>query len=124
MSTSVGTVKCTVKIRDNTSQKIKFLKVNAKNALRAMAEATLQRSRMLAPVLTGALRTSGRVEEKDEKGKLRVAVIYGSDSGDSDIKAVKYARRRHFENNLHPETKYYLKNAGDTVAKEGIKKYL
>ena len=107
--TSVGEVKVSVKVEEHISDSLKFLKVNVRNSLRAMAEATLQRSRMLAPELTGSLKADGRVEEAGEN-TLEVSVAY--------------ARRRHFENNLHPDTKYYLQNAGDTVAKEGINKYL
>lgn len=114
--TSVGEAKVSVSVEEHVHDSLKFLRVNVRNSLRAMAEATLQRSRMLAPELTGSLKADGRVEEAGEN-ELEVSVAYGSP-------AVPYARRRHFENNLHPDTKYYLQNAGDTVAKEGISKYL
>ena len=47
--TSVGEAKISVKVEEHISDSLKFLKVNVRNSLRAMAEATLQRSRMLAP---------------------------------------------------------------------------
>lgn len=113
-TTTLATIKVGVKY--SGSEKLrKLMQINTKNALRAMAEATLQRSRMLAPEATGSLKADGRVEENDEENA--VAVVYGSPE-------VRYARRRHYENNLHPDTKYYLQNAGDVVAKEGIKKFL
>lgn len=111
--TSVG--KVTVQVDKHIGDVKQFIRINTRNRLRAMAEATLQRSRMLAPELTGSLKADGRVEESDGD-ELEASVAYGSPS-------VPYARRRHFENNLHPDTKYYLQNAGDSVAKEGINKY-
>lgn len=111
--TTVGNVKVAISMSKTPAEMRKFFKINVKNALRAMAEATLQRSRILAPELTGSLKADGRVVEEEGSAK----VVYGSPD-------VPYARRRHFENNLHPETKYYLQNAGDTVAKEGVNKYL
>jgi hypothetical protein len=36
---------------------------------------------------------------------------------------VPYARRRHLENKKNPQTKYYLQNAGDRVAKQGIQRF-
>lgn len=80
----------------------------------AMASAMINRGRMLAPHLTGALKASGRVVA-DSKGTA--AVFGGQEIG------VPYARRRHFENRKNPQTLLYLQKAGDSVAKEGIKKY-
>jgi len=79
-----------------------------------MTGVILTRATMLAPVLTGALVNDGRVEKNPEGGR---SVVFGSNS-------VPYARRRHFENNLHPQTLYYLQRAGESVAKENIKKYV
>ena len=64
--TSVGEAKISVKVDEHISDSLKFLRVNVRNSLRAMAEATLQRSRMLAPEVTGSLNADGRVEEADE----------------------------------------------------------
>lgn len=93
-----------------------FLRVeqeNLKNAQRAMGDAILGRSTMIAPKLTGALRSDGRVETKDTS----VEVVFGD-------KRVPYARRRHFENRKNPQTLHYLERAGDAVVKEGIGKFL
>ena len=83
-------------------------------AERGLAQVILNRATMLAPVLTGALVEDGRVE-KNPNGHH--SVVFGSND-------VPYARRRHFENKKNPQTLHYLKRAGDSVAKENIKKYV
>lgn len=79
-----------------------------------MAGVILNRATMLAPKDTGALRDSGRVERKASGG---VSIIFGGGK-------VPYARRRHYENKKNPQTLGYLKKAGDSVIKEGPKKYV
>ncbi len=79
-----------------------------------IAGVMLTRAIMLAPMDSGKLRANGRVEKNPDGGR---SVIFGDQS-------VPYARRRHFENKLHPQTLHYLKRAGDSVKKEGIKKYV
>lgn len=64
-------------------------------------------AKMFAPQETGALRGSGRIERK---GVGHYAVIYGSGP-------VRYARRRHYENQKNPGTLRYLERAGDSQAK-------
>lgn len=87
---------------------------NLKNAGRAMADRILSDATMKAPKLSGALRSDGRVEDKGFEFK----VVFGDDR-------VPYARRRHFENKLHPETKNYLQNAAnDIITKGGLKQFL
>lgn len=85
-----------------------------KRAERAMGQVMLHRSNMLAPVMTGSLADSGRVEDNPQGG---ISVIYGSNG-------VPYARRRHFENKKNPQTLHYLKRGGDSVAKENPKTYM
>lgn len=85
-----------------------------KRAERGMAQVVLFRSRMLAPVMTGDLADSGRVEQNPNGG---VTVTFGSPS-------VPYARRRHYENERNPQTLHYLKRGGDSVAKENVRKYV
>lgn len=84
-----------------------------KRAEHNMGSAIKNRARMLAPKLTGALRADGRVQSKVDA----TSVIFGSDK-------VPYARRRHFENRKNPQTLHYLSRAGDSVARENIKKYI
>ena len=101
------------KVNGGTDVFSSVAKQNLKNAQRAMADSILGRATMIAPKLTGALRSDGRVETKDTS----VSVIFGDDR-------VPYARRRHFENNKNPQTLNYLQKAGDETMKEGLKKYL
>jgi len=86
---------------------------NIKNAKRAMGDAILGRATMIAPKLTGALRSDGRVETVD------TAVIVSFGDG-----RVPYARRRHFENRKNPGTLNYLERAGQSAEKEGLKNWL
>lgn len=85
-----------------------------RRAEEAMAGVILTRSTILAPKESGELRINGRIEKSQDGGK---SVVYGDSS-------VPYARRRHFENKKNPQTLHYLKRAGDSVAKENIKKYV
>lgn len=71
-----------------------------------------RRSKMLAPVLTRALVNSGVIESIPNDYRVK----YGSPR-------VPYARKRHFENNKHPQTKYYLSKAGESVARGDKSKY-
>lgn len=102
-----------VVVKDCSKAWLAATKVNLDAGVRAMSDAINTLASVKAPVLTGALRSDGRVE-KIENG---YAVVYGDSR-------VPYARRRHFENNLHPQTKYYLRDAGDTIAKRGLGVFL
>ena len=91
-------------------QKIKDLSASALE----MASDVHRRAVLLAPVETGALANSGRIE------RISIAtyrIIFGSDR-------VPYARRRHFENFKNPQTVRYLFRAGDSVKREHVNKYL
>lgn len=101
------------RVNGGTEMFARVEKENLKNAQRAMADSILGRATMIAPKLTGALRSDGRVEIKDTS----VSVVFGDDR-------VPYARRRHFENKKNPQTLNYLQKAGDETMKEGLKKYL
>lgn len=85
-----------------------------KRTVRNMMGVTVNRGQMLAPVDKGDLVSSGRVTGQGEKS---VAKFGGADVG------VPYAKRRHYENKKNPQTLNYLKKAGDSVVKEGFKKY-
>lgn len=78
-----------------------------------MAGVILNRSIVLAPKLTGALREQGNSSVVNGHRVVKF--------GDSDV---PYARRRHFKNKKNPQTLHYLQKAGDTVKKENIKKYV
>lgn len=103
----------TVKVIDQSNGWLALEQVNLDNAVRQMANTILSDSRMLAPVLTGALRSDGNVKKE---GMASYIVQYGD-------ARVPYARRRHFENKKNPQTKYYLWNAGDRVVKQGIGRF-
>lgn len=91
-----------------------------KQAEIAMAGVINSRASILAPVDTGALNSNGRVEKNPNGGQ---SVIYG----DQDV---PYARihelggktGRGYKTNI--TAKHYLKQAGDSVAKENPKKYI
>lgn len=100
-----------VKVKFSSKMKAyaKIQILNAQKELEAKAEKTLGRARMLAPKLTGDLKSNGRVE----KIAGGVSVVFGDSR-------VPYARRRHFENRKNPMTLNYLKRAGDQTKKEGF----
>lgn len=91
-------------------QKLKVLQAGALE----MSNDILKRAIMLAPIETGALKNSGRIEKLSLAG---YRIIFGSSK-------VPYARRRHFENFKNPQTVRYLYRAGDSVKREHVKKYL
>lgn len=103
----------TVKIHDYSDKVRQEEEAKIQSMLGKVAQAILNRAQMYAPVDTGALRADGRVTQ--EQGTA--TVTFGGFS-------VPYARRRHYENNLHPQTLRYLERAGDEVAKQGVKNYL
>lgn len=83
-----------------------------KAGLLQMATDIHRRAVAFAPIETGALKNSGRVETENDGYK----VIFGSSR-------VPYARRRHFENKKNPQTLGYLAKAGDSVARNSKGKY-
>lgn len=74
-------------------------------------------AKVLAPKASGNLVNSGRIERVAEG---EYDVVFGGKSGGADV---RYAKRRHYENNKNPQTLEYLKRAGDGVAKQK-RKYL
>lgn len=125
-STSVGGLKVSVEIEDHTEAQLLKILLNAKSALRAMAEATLARAQLLAPMSdieghAGTLRANGRIET--EEGGMIQRVVFG---GTPDV---PYARYQEFgSESWHFTTPgtgpHYLQKAGESVAKEGIDNYL
>lgn len=65
-----------------------------------------KRAVILAPVDTGALRQSSKVKVK---GDSSVIVSFNT----------PYAKLRHYQNNLHPSTRYYLNNALKSITNLG-----
>ena len=102
-----------IKFIDKSASCIQATEKELNNALARMGESVKNRAELFAPVLTGALRDNGDVK----LGNLNVVIGFGG-------LEVPYARRRHYENNKHPQTKRYLERAGDSVGREGITRYL
>ena len=80
-----------------------------KAALQGIGNDVKKRSQILAPKDTGALRRSAKVHLNSTKDTVTVSFN------------TEYARRRHYENNLHPATKNYLTNALKSI--RNLKKY-
>lgn len=78
---------------------------NTKKATLALAYAISNQAMRGAPVLTGALINSIRVTDDANN------IIYVKAGGSFSGKSVPYAKRREYENNLHPDKKYYMKKA-------------
>ena len=115
-----------VKVNDRLGAYMRVQKVNLDAAGRAMAESIVANAKMTAPMLTGALRSDGRVETTNETGKK----VFGAVFGDS---RVPYARAQEFGTNgivvfrhyTTPGTgKNYLVNAGNKVAERGLEVFL
>lgn len=102
-----------IKFIDKSANVEKIETARIQSALARMGDSVLHRAELYAPVLTGALRDNGDVQQ----GNLSVVIGFGG-------LEVPYARRRHYENNKHPQTKRYLERAGDSVGREGITRYL
>lgn len=103
-----------IKFVDKSAQFEKIELSRLKNGLSKMGDSVKNRAQLFAPVLTGALKDNGRVWLE---GDNSVVIAFGG-------RSVPYARRRHYENNKHPQTKRYLERAGNAVGREGIIKYL
>lgn len=125
MATSVGEyISVTVKEHGSPDKWLHGTVLSVKSALKAMADATLQRAQVLAPMSNieghaGTLRTTGLVESADNGYTQKVQFGNG----------IPYARYQEFGdpgwNYTTPGTgPQYLKQAGDAVAKEGLKNYL
>lgn len=93
----------TVKLTWNNG-KLNELQRKTNEGLLSMGFDIASRARFNAPVLTGALRNSIRTTVEGET----VYVLAGGGR-------VPYARRREYENRLHPETRHYMERAFDSV---------
>lgn len=100
--------------KSNSSNWLRGEEATLKRTVRNMAGVMVNRGQMLAPVDTGALRSSGRVTGSGNKA---TAIFGGQSVG------VPYARRREFENRKNAHTLHYMKRAGDSVVKQGIKPF-
>ena len=126
----VSEIQVTVEVEDRTKEQLAMITLNAKTALRAMAEATLARAQMLAPQSdieghAGTLRANGRIRSSDSN--LELEVVFG---GTPDVPYAAYQEfggdgRRVVRHYTTPGTQaHYLRDAGLSVGKEGIENYL
>lgn len=74
-------------------------------ALIDLGEDTAFKAQQGAPVLNSGLVNSIRITES--KGNTILVLAGGTASGYN----IPYAKRREYENNLHPNKRYYMKNA-------------
>ena len=128
MATEVGALSVTVVIHGDLDTFLRQTELNVKSALKAMADATLQRAQMLAPMSAieghaGTLRSTGLVKTADNG--MTASAEFGN--------GIEYARyqefggdgRRVVQNYTTAGTQaHYLRDAGSSVAKEGMKNYI
>lgn len=107
-----ATLGVTIK-NDRTGAFLAAQKANMAAAMEALSDSILLDARRTAPILTGALRSDGRVEKRGD--------TYVVAFGDS---RVPYARRRHYENRKNPQTLRYLERAGQTITSRGLGVYI
>ena len=105
----MGRVKFTSRIKDWTRE----TEVKLDLAVLEMATDIDRVAKQLAPKDSRALVNSGRIKRD---GIAHYKVIFGGGS-------VPYARRRHYENKLHPGSIKYLQYAGESTSRN-IKRYL
>lgn len=105
----MGRVRFTSRIKQWTAETER----KADRAVLEMATDIHRVSSILAPRDTGALVSSGRIQRQ---GSAHYSVIFGGGR-------VPYARRRHYENRLHPGTLRYLERAGDSTSRNA-RRYL
>ena len=89
------------------------LDLGATRGALSMATDILSQAKQIAPVDTRALVNSGKIQSLG-KGLFKISFGGGR---------IAYARRRHYENDLHPGSKFYLAKAANSVAKTDPKKY-
>lgn len=123
MATVINEGDVAIRISKTPDEIAKQTELNVKNALKAMADAVLQRTQILdghgVPIKSGNLQSTGIVDTRNNG--METFVQFGN--------GLKYARYQEFAPDgwkyTTPGTgNHYLKTAGDSVAKEGIKNYL
>lgn len=114
-----------VTIKDKSATWLRMQLINFDNATRAMADATVRTSKVTAPLLTGKLRYSSRVERN---APLNYSAIYGG----GDVPYAAYQERGMRRDGSHKVRHYttpgtgahYLRNAGNAIAKQGIRTFI
>lgn len=106
----------TIRFKDRLPIVSNAILLNMDNAVSAMSNTILNDARAKAPYASGDLSRSGRVD-KHELGKYTVAF------GGTSYK-VPYGVRRHFENKKNPQTRYYLSDPAQEIARTGIGRFI
>lgn len=99
--------------------------MNAQKAIFALGYEIAASARSIAPVVTGALRNSIRVEElKDESGIRVIAGGASAKGSDKIVRFIDYAAKREAGPNRNPATEHYMQKAQQTVmARDWVQKY-
>lgn len=84
---------------------------NITEAMMSLAQDTAHQAQIGAPVDSGALVNSIRVQQS---GDRTVLILAGGTAGGYHV---PYARRREFENRKNPGKRYYMKNAFEWAQK-------
>lgn len=95
--------------------KINSLKRNIQEGLVSLGFAIANQAMRNAPVDTGALVNSIRVNEDNAN---TVYVLAGGNVGG---RSIAYAKKREYENNLHPGTTHYMGRAYESEMKQWSK---
>lgn len=103
-----------VTVTSRMSQVVDKLTNDMDLGLGKWAADTHNTAQRIAPHQTGNLRNSGRIERVEP---LHWMVSFGNSQ-------VPYARRRHYENKLNPQTLRYLERPGDQNSKNFVARYL
>ena len=93
-----------IKLKDDWTRKLSTQQLN-EGGVKMMTD-ILKMARQNAPVLTGALRNSGRFQQLST---VKWRITFGN-------ARVPYARIREHVNRLHPNTVRYLQRARNTAA--------
>lgn len=133
MGTNVGDITCDVKINFDVEGVMRQQELNIKSALKAMADATVQRAQMLynghaVPQKSGVLQSTGIAFMRDNDwtsvAQFGAGLTYGRYQ-EFGPDGNKYTGKKKTWNYTTPGTgPHYLQTAGESVAKEGIKSYL
>lgn len=99
--------------------------MNAVKAIWSLGFEIAASARAIAPVVTGALRNSIRVEELDDEDGIRVIAGGASSKGSNGIiRFIDYAAKREIGPNRNPATEHYMQKAQQNVmSRDWVKKY-
>lgn len=96
---------------------VKRVEDNAILGLITMGYDINNRAKGKAPYLSGNLVQSIRVDVSEEK----MGTIWVIAGGTANGYKILYAKRREFENNAHPDKKYYMEKSFDEIVRNYVK---